>query len=262
MLMSCFTVGYLVFQVKLADFQHLPSFYGRFPNLQAVQLEGGNIALGPRLAALAEALPRLERLKLAGHVADADMRFLAPLAPTLTALDLAVCDIVGNDGIAAIAEALPSLRNVTLTLAEAKLGDMARLTQLTSLAMCNCTLDDRSLQGLAPLRHTLRRLDACACHVIESLQHLTVFSALTELGVRSCTGLGEGTLKCIAALPQLSSLEAANLSAVTNAEVGHLATATRLTRLDLGHANELTSDGLAHLLPLAGCLRSLNLEYW
>ena len=264
--------------------EYVPGWQRLFPELRWLHLEGMTWAtLGyaphqdsPR-SSPSEELRKLpssvERVSLegsAGHVEDA-ARALAPLAPSLTRLDLWHCD--GTNARALLP--LASLTSLThLSLAHSgpirdddlagilPLAGTLRSLDLTSTGQAAMPLLTR--KGLMELRH-LSALETLALGLSqfpdEALVGIGLMPSLTDLDVRSSVITGHFLQEPLfVSAPRLRSLTLDGCKNLTDTGVASLAAMTSLTRLSMRRCAGPTASAVSEALaPLKATLAHLDL---
>lgn len=205
------------------------------------------------LAVLADALPQLHTLDMAGCPLTEACGASLGSFPALRALSLAGC-AVGDACMAALARGAPALRS--LNLAHTRITDegvrnsLAALPLLEDVDLECCTVSDPGvLRGCLALRR-LRLCDTATNNAgVERLRGLP----LNELDL-SFSGITDAAL--LALSPTLTSLRL-DTRGVTDAGLRHLAHLSSLRRLDLFGAR-VGDAGMALLVSLKHTLRALD----
>ena len=191
---------------------------------------------------------------------------LAHLAPLQGLRSLVLSGITGFEG-ANLAH-LVNLKNLTsidlegTQLTNATIAPISSLTNLTALTLSLCEdLTDEGLVHLVPLQG-LRSLRLTGKRSMgrDGSVHLSSLKNLTSLNLAGNKALRGPELAHLTLLPALRSLDLGD-TRIPNADMVHIGSLPTITALDLSFCEDLTGEGLRHLLPLKDTLQSLNLSF-
>lgn len=215
--------------LKLENFIHTSkqSAYfapiGRLPELTTLDLQKNR--LEAEAFSHIAGLKKLKRLQLTNSEVDNDgFSFLAPLAGTLTSLDMQYNATVSDEGIRHIVAALPNLEGITASTGSTCTGDaireLAKLPKLKTISWWVKGLKDKDYLLLADL---------------PAIERITLNStAITDDG--------------LAAFPKCKSLASLNLSgnSITDKGLAHIEAVKPLKYVTLA-GTQVTDAGVAQL---------------
>jgi hypothetical protein len=193
-----------------------------FAGVRELRFRSPSSAENDIVGAAADTLTGLTTLSLGGYrgrcgmvmppTTYAGITRLAPLASTLTSLDLAFSDVVTDRGAEALA-GLTALASLDLTACMViKPQGVAVLAAalaatLTSLDLSYTEADHAMVRELAPLAGSLRRLMLAGCQEVtdEAVRALAPLTSLTHLDLSDCRRVTDDGVQAVAS--SLASLE-------------------------------------------------------
>lgn len=225
-------------------------------DLESLSLRGchglTDAAISPALNTQLQALISLD-ISLCRQLTDSTLSRVVSVASNLETLDVGGCSDITDNGILLIACGLKRLRS--LCLRGCRLVSDVGLAHLAGAG---------SIAASAAAAATLERLILHDCQKITdtALGHIGAgLRALRTLDISFCTSVSDDGLRCVARLPVLQELRARACDGLTDVGIAYLATASRLTILDIAFCMHVTDRALLLLIRSSATLPHLRHLY-